>query len=292
MQQRVHVDFRQKGSSDRLFCQPPLARSHDSNWRSIHLEHHCQAAIDTPEHTWATPVIVVTLGAPLQLHGNRSSKERFQQEVQLAIFPAGMPHQYTASGTAEFLAFSIDTQAFLPVTNDALIPELTPTLSAEPDCFILGVALALKAELTSGCPGGSLYETSLTTALAIHLLKRYSIAILPGLQQSIGLSQAKLNLVLDYIREHLGEKIRLEAIAALLNISQFHFCHLFKESMGISPYQYILQQRVEKAKHLLKHQTMPLIEVAFDCGFATQSQLTKYFSRFVGTTPKVYRNQA
>ena len=99
MPQSVRVDFRQKGSSDRLFCQPPLARSHDSHWRSLHLEHHRQAAIDTPEHTWATPVIAVTLGSPLQLHGRRGLGDRFQQATKLAIFPAGVPHQYAAQTT-------------------------------------------------------------------------------------------------------------------------------------------------------------------------------------------------
>ena len=180
---------------------------------------------------------------------------------------------------------------FLPFTDGSSNIELMPTLSPEPDSLVLGIAMALKAELAAGYPGGSLYEASLATALAIHLLKHYSTAIFPVLKPSSGLPQAKLKLAVDYINEHLSEKIRLEAIAALLNISQFHFCHLFKESMGISPYQYILQQRVERAKQLLKHQTLPIVDVAFDCGFATQSQLTKYFSRYVGTTPKVYRNQ-
>lgn len=290
MPQSVSVDFRQKGSSDRLFCQPPLARSHDSHWHSIHLEHHCQAAINTPEHTWATPVVAVTLGSPLQLHGRRGSGDRFQQATKLAIFPAGVPHQYATQTSAEFLAFSVDAQVFSPFTDDSSTIELMPTLSPEPDSLVLGIALALKAELAAGCPGGSLYEASLATALAIHLLKQYSTAFFPALKPS-GLPQAKLKLAEDYINEHLSEKIRLEAIAALLNVSQFHFCHLFKASMGISPYQYILQQRVERAKQLLKQQTVPIVDVAFDCGFATQSQLTKYFSRFVGTTPKVYRDQ-
>ncbi|XGV94688.1 MAG: helix-turn-helix domain-containing protein [Leptolyngbya sp. BL-A-14] len=283
----VTVDFRQKGSSDRVFSQPPLLRSHDSDWRTIHLEHHYQPAIETPEHTWTTPVIAIALGSALQLQGNRGSSHPFQQETQLAIFPAGMPHQYTTQNTAEFLAFSIDTQAFIPFISD--LATLIPTLSLQVDALILGIGLALKAELVAGCPGGSLYETSLATALATHLLRRYSTAI-P--QTAIGLSKPKLKLVLEYIDDHLSEKIRLEAIAQLLNMSQFHFCHLFKESMGVAPYQYILHQRVERAKQLLRYQTLPIIDVALECGFATQSQLTKYFNRLVGTTPKVYRDQA
>lgn len=289
MQPSISVDFRQKGSSDRLFDQPPLARSHDSDWRSIHLEHHFQQAIDTPEHVWATPVIVVALNSALQLQGQRDH-DPFRQVTQLGIFPAGVPHQYTAPA-AEFLAFSINAQAFLPVMNGSIAPELVPTLLPEPDCLIAGVALALKAELAAGCPGGSVYEASLATALAIHLVKHYSVTGLPTLQPSVGLSREKLKLTLDYIHEHFSEKIRLEAIAQSINISPYHFCHLFKASMGVSPYQYILHCRIECAKQLLKNHSLAIVDVALDCGFATQSQLTKYFSRFVGTTPKVYRDQ-
>jgi AraC family transcriptional regulator len=72
-------------------------------------------------------------------------------------------------------------------------------------------------------------------------------------------------------------------------MSQFHFSYLFKQSIGTSPYQYLLQQRIERAKKLLKESDRPIIDIALECGFNSHSHLTKTFRQLTGITPKVYR---
>ncbi|MBD2463141.1 helix-turn-helix transcriptional regulator [Oscillatoria sp. FACHB-1407] len=94
---------------------------------------------------------------------------------------------------------------------------------------------------------------------------------------------------LDYIQERLSEEISLEAIANHLGISQYYFSHLFKQAMGVSPYQYVLQQRVERAKQLLKETDLSIADIALECGFANQNHLAKHFRSLVGMSPKAYR---
>ena len=82
----------------------------------------------------------------------------------------------------------------------------------------------------------------------------------------------------------------LDEIASQLNISQYHFCDLFKQSMGIAPYKYVLQQRVERAKQLLKKEPeKAIVEIALECGFANQTHFHKHFRKHTGMTPKTYR---
>jgi AraC family transcriptional regulator len=97
---------------------------------------------------------------------------------------------------------------------------------------------------------------------------------------------------LDYIHLHLAEKISLESIAAHCHISVFHFCSLFARAMQISPYQYILQQRVQTAQQLLSTTTLPLCEIALLCGFSSQSQMCQHFRKLADLTPKGYRQLA
>jgi AraC family transcriptional regulator len=59
--------------------------------------------------------------------------------------------------------------------------------------------------------------------------------------------------------------------------------------MGIAPYQYLLQQRIERAKQLLKQTELSIVEIALDCGFSSHSHLSKQFRSFTGVTPKTYR---
>ncbi|WP_421656757.1 helix-turn-helix domain-containing protein [Leptothermofonsia sp. ETS-13] len=94
---------------------------------------------------------------------------------------------------------------------------------------------------------------------------------------------------MDYINDHLEQEIKLADLAALLGMSQFHFCHLFKQSIATTPYQYLLQQRIERAKQLLKQTDQPIMEIALRCGFNNHSHLSQQFRRLTGMTPKAFR---
>jgi AraC family transcriptional regulator len=76
-----------------------------------------------------------------------------------------------------------------------------------------------------------------------------------------------------------------------LDISQFHFGRRLKRSLGLSPYQHLLQQRVERAKTLLKRIDKPIVAIALECGFNSHSHLGRKFRQLTGMTPKTYRAQ-
>ncbi|WP_337906990.1 helix-turn-helix domain-containing protein [Iningainema tapete] len=136
---------------------------------------------------------------------------------------------------------------------------------------------------------GRLYIESLANVLAVNLLREYSttqprVAVYKG-----GLGDRKILQVSEYINAYLDQEIKLADLANLAGVSQFHFSRLFKQSMGISPHQYLLQQRVERAKQLLKKSKLAISEIALQCGFNSQSHLGKYFREFTGVTPSSYR---
>lgn len=117
---------------------------------------------------------------------------------------------------------------------------------------------------------------------------------LPQLDRKVstsGLPAYKLQQVIEYIHQHLHQEIQLADLADVAKMSQFYFCRLFKQSIGTSPYQYLIQQRVERAKHLLQYEEMTISEIALECGFSNQSHFTNRFQQVTGVTPKVYRNQ-
>ncbi|WP_293195812.1 MULTISPECIES: helix-turn-helix domain-containing protein [unclassified Microcoleus] len=106
-----------------------------------------------------------------------------------------------------------------------------------------------------------------------------------------GLPQRQLLQVLEYINEHLSQDIKLADLAALLGMSQFHFSHMFKVAVGIAPYQYLLQQRIERAKELLQQKERSIAEIALECGFNSHSHLSKQFRQLTGMTPTAYRDR-
>jgi AraC family transcriptional regulator len=74
--------------------------------------------------------------------------------------------------------------------------------------------------------------------------------------------------------EYLDQTIKLADIAEVLDMSQYYFCQLFKQSMGITPHQYLVQCRLDKAKQLLANPDLAIADIALECGFASQSHLT------------------
>lgn len=154
------------------------------------------------------------------------------------------------------------------------------------------IGMMLLTEFQQGDRASKLYIESLANVLAVHLIRQYAttqpkIPIYEG-----GLPQRQLLQVLDYIQEHLDQDITLSDLAALLNLSPFHFSHQFKRSIGITPYQYLLQQRIERAKQLLNQSDRSITDIAFLCGFSSHSHLSKQFRQLTGMTPKAYRQQS
>ena len=154
------------------------------------------------------------------------------------------------------------------------------------DPLILQIGLALKADLESHRPGGRLYAETMATALAVHLLRNYSPHSHKSVHYLGGLSPTQLKLVVDYINDRLDRELSLEELAAIAQLSPYHFSRAFKQSVGISPHQYVIQQRVERAKQLLVQGKMSLSEIAIACGFSHQSHLNRHFKCLTGTTPR------
>ncbi len=157
------------------------------------------------------------------------------------------------------------------------------------DTQIEAIGLMLLAELQQGNCGNRLYIESLANVLAVHLIRQYTATQPQHPIYDGGLPHRQLSQVLDYIHDHLDQDIRLADLATLLDMSQFHFSHLFKQAIGTPPYQYLLQQRIERAKQLLKESDRSIMDIAFLCGFNSHSHLSKQFRQLTGVTPKAYR---
>lgn len=119
------------------------------------------------------------------------------------------------------------------------------------------------------------------------VLKGYRVVDLSTETQR--LPKHKLDLITAYIQDHLDQELKLVDLAAVVGISQYYFSRLFKQSTGLAPYQYVVQQRVERAKQLLRQQNLTIADIALLCGFANQSHFTKLFRQVTGLTPKQYQ---
>ncbi|MBW4613017.1 MAG: AraC family transcriptional regulator [Desmonostoc vinosum HA7617-LM4] len=205
------------------------------------------------------------------------------------ICPAQISGLWAWNSTDESLMFVIDPLLLSRTAQevsglDASYVELLSTIGGR-DRQIQAIAHLFQTELDTGGIGESLYTESLTQVLIVHLLRQYC-TLQPKIQQ-IGESypQQRLRPVLDYIHSYLDQPLHLAELAAVAGLSQYHFCRLFKQSIGIAPYQYVLQQRMEKAKELLRQRKHKIAEISLLVGCTDQSRFARQFKKHFGVTP-------
>ncbi len=168
--------------------------------------------------------------------------------------------------------------------------EILPELNFQ-DALLLNLMTALCQELQNPGPFSALFAESAAQMIMLQMLRKHSnLAInLPPIRAR--LTERQLRIIDDYIDSNLSEKISLTELASLLFMSQSHFERLFRASLGFSPYHYVLYRKIERAKLLLQYSSLPLQQVAEQCGFANQSHFTRHFTRQVGISPARFRNR-
>lgn len=251
--------------------------------------------VETPGVTHNMLMMVLNKGSRQVTQFSGSQYDGPQQPGNFWLLPAGESAFFHWESTDDAMCFMTEPQ-FLQKTaleNDCLNfgeLELKPILMGM-DPQLHALALHFKQEMQNNALGGQMYSESLANVFAIHLLRNYCTTTPVLRTYAGGLSTKRLQQTISYIQAHLHEKLSLDAIAAELNLSVYYFCELFTQSMGIPPYKYVLQQRVERAKQLLKQSQKPLADIALDCGFASQSHLNRHFHKLTGVTPKKYRDR-
>ena len=151
------------------------------------------------------------------------------------------------------------------------------------------IARNYHAEMQQQGLGGKLYSESLGNLFMLNLLRTYCQDRPQPQQVNGGLGEKRLKLVLAYIDAHLAENIGLQDMATVAGLGQHHFSTMFRQSTGISPYRYVIERRIDRAKRQLRQKDAAIIDIALACGFADQSHLTRHFRKFVGMTPRAFR---
>ena len=104
-----------------------------------------------------------------------------------------------------------------------------------------------------------------------------------------GLPPRVLRRVREHIDAHIERRISVEALAKLANLSVCYFVRAFKQSVGLTPHDYLIRRRVERTMELLSATDLSLSEIALAAGFADQSHCARRFRQHVGMSPRDYR---
>lgn len=260
------------------------------------------AEILHPNDDFAVPalarhVLVFNLGAPMVATERRTGRGGQLSDGRAMILPAGQARDWHLERRDEVrhLHLYLAPSLVRAVAAEAeLNPDNVELLAAYGVCDpqLDQIAAMLLADLRSDELGTRIHAEALTTVLAVRLLRRHSSLNPSRMRGAARLPSPVLNRALDYIESNLSEDLALEGIARAAGFSPYHFARLFKASTGLSPHQYIIRRRVERARILLTTTNRALPQIASEVGFANGSHLSLHFRRLFGVGPSDYRRDA
>jgi AraC family transcriptional regulator len=216
---------------------------------------------------------------------------RRMQAGDVGIAAEGLSVSGRCFGASEITIVAFNPSLLARVAADTMRGgsfELQP-LQHNSDRQIRTLASLLELEAEARAPAGRIYGESIGVALAAYMLRNYAVGSLPVVLSRGGLSTHNIRRVLDYMRSNLANDIGIEQLAEVANVSAFHFCRAFKHSIGVSPHQYILRLRIEKAQTLLRNTDVAIVEIGKQVGFTNPSHFIRVFRRMVGPTPRCWR---
>ena len=209
----------------------------------------------------------------------------------LAFWPGGR-NRVVVDGPIRFLAVSLPGPLFDRAAALDGLPDLRGRLRDDlyffSDSRLEGLVrdYASRAFSTTQ-PPSALEMEGRALLLVDHIIRLHGHA--PVVVRRGGLAPHQLRRVQDFLRDHLTEDVSLSDAAAVAGLSTSYFARAFREATGVPPHQWVIIQRVERAKCLLELSGLSLAEVALQAGFADQSHFTSAFRRATGTTPGHWR---
>jgi AraC-like DNA-binding protein len=171
-----------------------------------------------------------------------------------------------------------------------------PSQGAVPSQLLVTIEQLSKALRTAGIDIRKLEcsaENAMRLAVVASLVETLTPPIAPMAQKRAvpALSKWRLSRVLAYIDQNICEPITLENLAATAGLSRMYFSRQFQAATGLSPHEYVLRKRIERAQQRLAATADPLVEVGLSVGFQTQAHFTTVFKKFVGYTPLQWRRE-
>jgi len=157
------------------------------------------------------------------------------------------------------------------------------------DVRLAALVKAVNAERIVGFPSGRLFLDSMEQAIAATLVDAFAGQSRSAPPLRGGLGPARLRTIKELVHARIEEELTLVEMAQSVDLSPAHFARMFRKSAGETPHQFVLRNRIERAKEMLRAPEARVLDVAVACGFKTQQHFARVFRHVCGTSPREYR---
>lgn len=189
------------------------------------------------------------------------------------------------------LALVLPKRLFLEVAEISSFTRLSKLICKRrhPDQVLSNLGTALISLFEPRTPVMPALLKPMALAICAHLLHDYCDKTMRNGASPSSLSVKQEKAAKEYMIENLGRELNVADIASVAGLSPNHFTQEFRKATGITPHQWLMKIRIDRARDLLSATALSLREIAAECGFTDQSHFTKVFARETGATPAAWR---
>ncbi|MDY6937284.1 MAG: AraC family transcriptional regulator, partial [Cyanobacteriota bacterium] len=258
-----------------------LVSSKNLAWEGIHIEKGENETFTPDDVTVPQHYFAMNVGSAFEWEwkDGKTFKTHRYETGELWVNPAGVPFSHRIDTHNQFVLLTLDPAKIIEALPDypLLDRQVFQRVHKSQDKHLQTLIQALLVEAENGGPNGKLYADTLSTALAVHFVNHYGLESPIDFSKMHALDRQRLGSVIEYIEAYLTEDIGLSDLAQVAGLSQFYFSRLFKKSIGLTPHQYLMKRRIERAAKVLERE--PISRVAYRFGFADQSHFTRAFKK-------------
>jgi AraC-like DNA-binding protein len=250
-----------------------------------------EALAETPDHCHVVKIVLRNMHIRLSVQG---------RTVQDGIATPGTIHVTEPAASVRCIFRGPFDVVHLHVPND-LIAECAHAMPGQQQTRLCSetaptrnpvverLARALLAADQDGGSYGQLYADCVGVAIVARLLATARETPAIDRPKVSELARWRLRRAMDYFDARLAEPVRLADVAAATGLTRMHFAAQFRAATGLSPHEFLLRRRVERAQEMLAETNMSVVDIALSVGFQTQSHFTTVFKRFAGQPPQTWR---
>jgi AraC family transcriptional regulator len=275
------------------FFATPVLSSVDHPWAGYLFEETETPSDSVPSHSWPRTTLFLCTGG----HGTNCWRHRgiwHEDRVRPgSLFIARADSEIEArwaTNSWPTMVLQLDNSklAHLAPEQVSTIEKSLVSAMAPNDSRLAALMLAVREEVRGGCSSGRLYGEAISLALLAYLAGSYATPQRVD-DRAATFSPAQKRSIVTYIRANLSGNISIKELAHVVQLSPSHFARMFKTSFGVTPYRFVMQERIDQARTMLKNRELSASQIAMAFGFASQSHFVKVFRQFTGVTPKQYR---
>jgi len=256
-------------------------------WKGLKVWHQVGGLGDLYVPPARTHCIVMRRSTPtelLQRQGTVTGTARVRPGDAI-IVPAEIPTFWRSSASRDYIHIDLDPSWLRQAAGRDI---RLGSCFGKSDPVLAAFAHVLLASLDTDTSLVPAFADTVSMGIALHLVENYEKAGAVARNMPM-LSRREMRVVVDAVASDLEADWSVAELAALLELSPFHFSRAFKRSFGTTPHAYVTAQRMERAASLTKGTSTPFSEIAAETGYSSPAHFSQSFRRYWGVTPMAYR---